>query len=151
MIIIRDTREKQPWDFSRFDECEGQITRTVKTGDYQILGKEHRITIDRKKSPSELSMNLGRKYKTFKKELIRMADFDEAYILLEFSLNDLLMFPENESAKFATMIQMNGASMIKQINTIEKKYNVRFIFCNNREEAQDKAIELFKRIENETE
>ena len=38
MEIIQDTREKIPWDFSKFKECTAQTIETVDAGDYIIKG-----------------------------------------------------------------------------------------------------------------
>ncbi len=59
MIIIQDSREKKPWNFRGFTECEGQMVRVIDAGDYVIRGREMLITIDRKRNPSELATNLG--------------------------------------------------------------------------------------------
>ena len=37
---------------------------------------------------------------------------------------------------------MNGKFLAKRIDDVSEEFGVEFIFCNNREEARDKAIEL---------
>jgi DNA excision repair protein ERCC-4 len=152
MIILKDSREKKPWEFQNFDECEAEVCVTLKTGDYTIEGYEDKIIIDRKGCVAELANNLGKDYKRFRNELKRMEDFEEAYIVCDFPIMDVLQFPKSSgiSAKLMKYVKMTGEAMFKQINTIEGKYNVKFIFCNNREEAQEKAIELFLDVINKT-
>lgn len=137
MIIKIDTREKLAWDFSSFEDCEGQINEKLPTGDYTIIGYEDIIIIDRKKSVSELYSNLRGDYKRFKKELSRMTSFKMAYFLLEFSLEDIFNY------KFFN--KCSSKSILEQIDTIEKKYNVKFIFSSGRDEAQEIAMELFRK------
>ena len=52
MIIIQDTREQSPFDFSFYD-CDVSIA-TLKTGDYTIEGYEEIVCIERKKSASKI-------------------------------------------------------------------------------------------------
>ena len=49
----------------------------------------------RKGCVEELAQNLGSKKKTFLKEIERMGSFPHKYIILEFSLEELLKFPKN--------------------------------------------------------
>ena len=152
MIIVQDTREKEPWQLTTFAECEEQIVKTVSTGDYIIKGKETLITIDRKKSPTELANNLGMHIKRFENEMERMQEYTYRYIICEFPYEKLLKFPYGCGLpKFLTKrIRVRGKFLIKQAKRLADKYGVEFIFCASREEAQERAIALFKgALENE--
>lgn len=147
MIVIRDTREKVGyWDFTHYDECEGQIVQTLKTGDYAIYGHEQDIIVDRKATTGELAINLGSKFKQFEAEMKRMENFKERYIVCEFSLNDILNFPLNSKvpANKLKFIRMNGKFMLLRISQLEQKYGVKFLLCGDVVEAQKIVMELFK-------
>lgn len=146
--IVRDTREKVGWwNFEFLDNCT-QITKAVKTGDYTLLGYESVVAIERKRTVLEISRNLTAKYKQFQAELIRMQPFKYKYVLCEFSLSDILGFPENCGLKQSTIAQIKktGKVLLKQINTIENNYGVPFLFCNNKQEAMEKALEIFRDV-----
>lgn len=144
MIIIKDTREKNPWDFSFYPECEAEYNQALPTGDYTIFGYEKKIIIDRKASVEEIAMNISKKsIDRFTRELERMKEFDERYIICEFSLDDLISFPKNS---VVPVVKVNGEYVLKRILELEKQFNVQFIFCRDRIEAQDKVMELFKNV-----
>ena len=146
MIIIQDTREKEPWHLTSFVEVDQQVVETVNAGDYTIQGKENLITIDRKKKPAELANNLGMYKDRFERELQRMQKFQHRYILCEFPYEKLVMFPKGSGLPIRVQrkVRVKGKFLIKQVERMSEEYEVEFIFCSNREEAQERAIELFK-------
>lgn len=146
MIIIQDTREKEPWHLTSFASVEEQIVETVKAGDYVIQGKETLITIDRKKKAAELANNLGMYKDRFERELERMQVYTHRYIICEFPYQKLLMFPKGSGlpTRIQRKVRARGKFLVKQVERMSEEYGVEFIFCANREEAQEKAMELFK-------
>ena len=68
-IVLRDTREKNGWDFSSQDKCMAVKDWGLKTGDYTARGLEKSLVIERKASTGELAMNLGQKRKPFEAEM----------------------------------------------------------------------------------
>tara|TARA_R100000306_G_C4274456_1_gene91817 strand:+ start:84 stop:569 length:486 start_codon:yes stop_codon:yes gene_type:complete len=145
--IIRDTREKEGWNFDFYSSCAIE-SRGLKTGDYTLEGLEEILCIERKANTGELSMNLGKHRKRFEAELERMAEFRWAYILCEFSLENLMQFPKNSSIppyrwKY---LRMNGKFMAKLLSRYQEDYDVEVVFCGERESAENKAIEIFKEI-----
>jgi len=145
MIIIQDTREKEPWSLS-----ESQIVQTLETGDYTLHDFPFLIIIDRKKSPSELANNLGKNINRFKNELERMQDFEYRYVLCEFSYDEMLKFPHNAKIpkKLKRRIRMKGRYMGKIISELMDEFDVNFIFCDSRYDAETKALELFEEVIN---
>lgn len=145
MKIICDSREKIPWCFS-FTNMEIKI-QCLKTGDYTIEGYENIVIIDRKKSVDEIAANLNKKtkngFKRFEKELIRMLAFEHAYIICEFSLSELLRYPEFSSNPRA---QKSGQILLAQIADIETKYNVKFIYAGDSINAQIEALDIFENV-----
>jgi len=146
MIIIQDTREKKPWSFAGFEECGGQHVEKVDAGDYTIQGKESLITIDRKQTPAELANNLGMYRERFAAEMQRMQNFTHRYVICEFPYEKLLMFPKGSGLPPHTQrkIRARGPWLATQVQRLSEAYEVKFLFCANRGEAQERAMELFK-------
>ena len=145
-MIIQDTREQSPFDFSFYD-CEVAIA-TLKTGDYTLEGYEQIICIERKKSPSELATNLGKYKERFENELERMREFKHKYIVCEFNEEELRKFPHNAKIpnRIKKYIRMNGKYMRKKLYEYEEEYDVPVIFCEDKSEAESKVIEIFQQI-----
>ena len=144
MIIIQDTREQQPWNFNSYNECSAQICDTLKTGDYAIQKYPSLIILERKKSVGELANNLGKHYDRFVRELERMQEYTHRYVICEFSYEKLLMFPKgtNLPRRVRSKIRMSGKFLAKRVNELMTCYETEFIFCKDKFEAQDKAMEL---------
>jgi ERCC4-type nuclease len=147
--IIKDTREKVGgWDFLPSDLCLGTEIGTLKTGDYTIKGMESIISIERKKSVSEIAMNVGKKQKPFEKEMVRLSKFKHAFILCEFSVNNILEFPKNSGIPRDKIdeVKITGKFILKCLMEYQIEYNVRVLFCDNNHNAIIVANSLFKRL-----
>lgn len=150
MRVIRDTREKEGfgWDFP-YDV----IDKKLDTGDYTIelngLSLHDYITIDRKKTPTELAMNIGKDIKRFTKELERMALIPLSFIFCEFTMQELLYFPKGANIPKGKLkdVRITGKYLVSFLSEAEKIYGVRTIYCGNRENAINKAIEVFQNVE----
>lgn len=146
MIIIQDTREQNPFDFSFYD-CDISIA-TLKTGDYTIEGYEEIVCIERKKSAAELATNLGKHRERFENELERMRSFKYRYIVCEFSEDNLRKFPYNAKIpnRIKKYIRMKGKYMRKKLYEYEEEYDVEIIFCEDKTEAETKVMDIFKQV-----
>ena len=144
-IILKDTREKQGWDFESSEKCEAQIDIGLKTGDYTLEGLETSLCIERKASTGELAMNLGKKRKTFEAEIERMSHFRWAYIICEFSIDDLMTFPQNSGIPKSKwkFIRMNGKFMWRKLSEYEEDHGIQIVFCDDRETAKDRVLRIF--------
>ena len=146
--VIKDTREQEGYHFSKYDKCEGMVERKLDTGDYSIEGLEEKICVERKASPEELATNLGQKKHAFMNEIERMKPFRHKFILLEFSLQDLVDFPEGsripESQK--AKVKISGKYMLKMLMEFQIKDNIHVVFCGNKYNAFLTLMSLFKRI-----
>jgi ERCC4-type nuclease len=144
MIIIQDTREKYPWDFS-FYGTETKI-KGLKTGDYSVAGMENILCIERKRNLAEVSINLGSKWKQFSAELLRMCIFPHKIIILEFGEEKLDSFPigsgipENKWNK----IRMSPGFLKKQLYSIKDTYDIDIIFSPTKEQAEQQAYQFLK-------
>lgn len=144
MIIIQDTREKEPWNFIHYDTCKGQEIKKLDCGDYTLHDIPDLIIIERKKSTSEITINLGIKYKQFVSEFEKMQRYRFRYVICEFTMEELLKFPLGSGipkSKWKSL-KMTGRFLMHRVNELSDDYGVEFIFCGNREAAREKTMEL---------
>jgi ERCC4-type nuclease len=144
--IIRDTREKVgKWEFADAEI----IVRKLESGDYSLDGLEDKVCIERKKSVTEMAINLGSDWTRFKKELERMKSIPFSYIICEFSLEDLLKFPIGTNIRPSLLqdVKMTGKYLVKLLSSFEKDYNIKVIYAGNRENAVVKAEEIFNTVQ----
>lgn len=166
MIIVSDTREQIPWNFNFYGHK--MIIETLNAGDYtvkELLNLENKLDkkilrIERKRSTGEIFSNLGRNFAVFKKEMIKLSEYEYKYIICEFNLDILLSFPENsgipdskwyrinKEGKIVNNLRMTGKGMLSILNTIEKKYGVETILANDRNEAINIANTIFQKVYN---
>jgi hypothetical protein len=147
-IVLRDTREKTGWDFKTHDKCRAVVDWGLKTGDYTVRGLEKHLVVERKASTGELAMNLGKKRSAFEAEIKRMDNFRWKYILCEFSIDDLMNFPENSGIpkKQLQYVRMNGKFMWKKLCEYQEQHGVQVVFCDNKINAQEKAMFIFDEV-----
>lgn len=141
MKILIDSRDKRDfrYDFSIYGV--EQEVKALKTGDYTLDGYEHLLTIDRKKSISELYGNFFMDYSRFRKELERLSVM-KGYILCEFPYSQVIDFPLDMPRHVKP--KYNAEDIINKIVKITDKYKVEFIFCNSREEAEQTCFNILK-------
>lgn len=150
--VIRDTREQTGHFFEEClygdVKCAGQIITKLDTGDYTLLGMEDKLCIERKASVAELATNLGTDSKRFHAEIARMSPFPHKFLLLEFSLGDLLVFPYGSSIPKSKLkyIKMTGSYMLKMLTQFQVNNGIQVMFCDSPENAKHVLISLFKRI-----
>jgi len=141
-IIMVDTREKKKFqlEFYGFNT----ISKKVQTGDYAILGKEDFLAIDRKASVSELASNLFEDYTRFKKEMIRMSEITHSFLILEFPLEHVLLYPHGSNIPRRKWVYLRAtpSGIYNKLDIIHKQYGVKTIFHDNRDLAEQKTVEL---------
>tara|TARA_B100000085_G_C18433969_1_gene467951 strand:+ start:177 stop:680 length:504 start_codon:yes stop_codon:yes gene_type:complete len=147
-MVIKDTREQEGYHFSKFNTCAGMVERKLDTGDYSIEGLEEKICIERKGCVEELAINLGSKKHTFLKEIDRMESFPHKYMVLEFSLEDLLKFPEETRIPIRnkSAVKITGRYMLKCLIEFELYNDVHILFCGDKRTAFLAVSSIFKRI-----
>lgn len=151
MKIIRDTREKNGWDFSFYDNIELHETK-LECGDYTTEVLKDFVVIERKATATEIANNLGKKTAKarFYREFERMQDLHKAYIVCEFSETDVYQFPKNSGMSKAKMakVRMNGNYLRKLMGQIEEDYsNIEVVFCANRNQAEEFTYDILKEWE----
>lgn len=138
--IIRDTREQKGWNFTETDYCEGQINKVLNTGDYTLVDMEQIICVERKGSVGELATNIVQS--RFDREIVRMREYKHAYIVCEFEMRDVMMYPYNQPEKVRKYIKTTPQFLLKRINEIGLEVNI--IFAGKY--GKEYTTSLFKRI-----
>lgn len=115
--IVIDTREQLPYKF------KGSVTKTLKSGDYSILGLEDVVAIERKTKKDAYS-SCGKGRVRFEKELMRLSAFDYSAIVIEASLSSLLTPPPYS--------MMNPLVVVNSFVSWSVKYGIHVFFASNR-------------------
>ena len=146
--VIKDTREQDGYFFSAFNTCAGMIEQKLDTGDYTILGFEAKICIERKGCVEELAVNLGQKKHAFLNEIERMKDFPHKFLILEFSLEDLVKFPDETRipVKNKASLKITGKYMLKCLFEFQLYNDIHILFCGNKYNAFLAVSSILKRI-----
>lgn len=150
MEIIADTRERHPWDFIFFENIS--VTRAcLDIGDYTTPKLKDKVVIERKASPSEIYLNLVDKKDSvrFKAELEKMRGYKSAYIVCEFPESKIYQFPKGCGIpeKISSRMKLTGRALRKIIADTEKKFEIPFVFFENKNEAEDFVYSLFSLLE----
>lgn len=146
--VIKDTREQDGWTFDKTKNCQGMLVKKLDTGDYTIVGYEKLLTVERKGCIEEFAGNVFQE--RFERELERMLQFKYRYVILEFTMEDLIIFPmgTNIPAQKRRFMKVNGYLVLSRMLSFEMKYGVTFILAGNR--GKEVTASIFKRvIENE--
>ena len=147
-IVIKDTREQDGWTFSEYDKCSGMEVGTLDTGDYTLKGFEEVVCIERKGCTSEIAMNLGRKKAPFQAEMERMKDYPFSFIVCEFSMGDLLKYPDKSRVphKARSKVKVTGKYLLKCVIEFQIWYNTKILFCDNKNNGFLVCNSIFKRL-----
>jgi predicted DNA-binding protein len=150
--VIKDTREQDGYTFEaftgRYTSCKGMIVEKLDTGDYSLEGLEDRLCIERKGRISELAINLGKDKARFMREIERMKEFEFRFLVLEFSLDDVLKFPEGADIPERNMskVKITGKYILKMLIEIQMNHNIPIYFCDNKRNAKYLINSIFKRV-----
>ena len=140
--IIIDTREQQPWAFEHYAVANHKLD----TGDYSIQGLEHLLCIERKKSVSEFANNITES--RFKDVVIRMSQLKYSFLLLEFDLEDVLIYPVGSTVprRMWDKIKISPAFILKHILELQINHNIKVLFCGDSNNAQKMAEHILKKV-----
>lgn len=147
-LVIRDTREQEGWTFPCSDTCDGTIEETMKTGDYTIRGYESVLSVERKASTAEISMNMFQP--RFVRELERMEQFKHSYLVCEFTIADIVSFPFRSGIPQSKWKQLKTTPqlLMKKLIEFQLRFKTKWIFAGS--DGRAFCSSLFKRvIENE--
>jgi ERCC4-type nuclease len=140
--IIVDTREQQPWTFDHYAVAK----RKLDTGDYSIEGLESVLAIERKKSVSEIANNITES--RFQDVVERLSQLKHSFILFEFDLEDVLVYPIGSSLpkKMWNKIRVTPAFIMKHILELQLNHNIKIVFCGSASNAEKMAEYIMKKI-----
>lgn len=126
LTLIVDSREQRELDFSRFKGV-ATVRQGLKTGDYSISGLQDKWVCERK-SVGDIVGTIVSGHERFLREMERMRDFEERYILIEHSPSVLFSYcmQHGWQHKFDLVIQ--------SLLAYACRYNVRIRFCKDRED-----------------
>lgn len=130
-LIICDTREKGNKKILEYFDKVGQdyIISKLDAGDYMIYKNYHTI-IDKKDGLLELSGNLCHttEHERIKREISRAKELgcENFIFLIQDSKIKTLEDIKNWSSPHT---KVKGETLLKIMNTMRQKYNVRFIIC----------------------
>lgn len=137
--IIQDSREQQPFHFRDYET----IVRKLDTGDYSFEGGEHFISVDRKKSVSEIAQNFTTQ--RFAKEVERLCLISHSYLLLEFSFNDILKYPfgSNIPKRRWRWLKIKPPFLISCLAKLSLR-GIHIIYAGDKSNAQQICLSLLK-------
>lgn len=141
MVIICDTREQKPLEFS-----VPTVRECLPVGDYQARFKDGTLStvIFERKSIGDLYGTLSQGYDRFRRQIGRACELNLSIkIIVEGSLRRILQGSSNS--------RRTPISIVYQIFTIRLRYGVETIFCNTREEMSQYITHMFLALEREHE
>lgn len=145
--VIRDTREKPDhgWSFAPDAYCEGTIVNKVNAGDYTIDGLEDYVCIERKQSIDEFAHNcIEKRWQACMK---RMSECKHAYILFEFSWDDIDNYPKSAKVpeRVRKRLRIPAAYIRKVIYTAREDYGIHVLACGDRYKAEQVAYRILRK------
>lgn len=140
--IIVDTREQQPWEFENMVKSVSKLD----TGDYSLKGLENILCIERKKSVSEVANNITES--RFKDVVARMSQFQYAFLLLEFDLDDVLAYPvgSNVPKKMWDKLKITPKFILKHLVELQLLHNIKVLFCGSPSSAERMALSIMRKV-----
>ena len=135
-MIITDTREQKPlWDPAFFNVKIQKLNE----GDYtteDLLGIAH---VERK-SGIDLYGSITQGHTRFRNELKRAIEKNvKLAVFVECTREDFF----RKKFKGGYRLQADGETLLKIISTISNKYNVEFVWCEDRDDLRDKICLWF--------
>tara|TARA_Y100001973_G_C5158564_1_gene312237 strand:- start:842 stop:1339 length:498 start_codon:yes stop_codon:yes gene_type:complete len=150
--IIKDSREQEGYTFessnSRYHTCKGMVVKKLDTGDYSIEGLEDKLCIERKASVVEFANNVGHDQVRFLKEIDRMKEFPYRFLILEFSLSDLMNYPNgtNIPEEDWGKLKVTNKFMLKMIMEFQLYKDIHVLFCDSKKNAKWATLSIIKRV-----
>lgn len=130
-LIIVDTREKGHKKILEYFDKIGQdyIISKLDCGDYQIY-KQNKTIIDRKDSLLELSHNLCQtlEHERINRELERSKNNGVEDFIFLISENKIKTLDDIKNWS-SPHTKVKGTTLLKIMQTMKQRYNIRFIFC----------------------
>lgn len=140
--IIIDSREQHPWNFQNMVSSVAKLD----TGDYSLSGMQDIFCIERKASVSEVANNITEK--RFKDVVTRMSKIPHAFLLLEFNLDDIMIYPvgSNVPKKMWDKLKITPKFILKHLIELQLNHNIKVLFCGDSENAEKMAISIMRKV-----
>lgn len=143
MILVQDTREQKPLDFSGIDRVEKVEVMTLSYGDYTgiVHGRPVPILFCRKAFGDlwgTFSTTDG--HRRFKAEMARAKDENMKLILIIEGTYSQVWDGFERS-------QFDGPSMLKKLATLSVKYDLEYIFCESRRVMARRIADTYSAVE----
>jgi ERCC4-type nuclease len=122
VTVVIDTREQESYTFPA--ERFVTVRRALPTGDYSLVGLEHDIAVERK-SAEDFIHTVIRDRERFRRELVKLAGYDRACVVVESGLDDILAGAYRSGAHPSSVV---GAAL-----SIIVDYGIPVYFCSNRQ------------------
>ena len=146
--LVRDSREKagQGWDFPAGEFWAGTEVRGLQTGDYTLVGYEHLFRVERKGSAGEFWGNLTNKTKwaNFKAEMERLEEFPAAFLVLEFSMPDVVGFPKGLPWGVRRKMRVTRGYFLRRFLELQMTYRTKVVMAGP--EGREVFTSLTKRV-----
>lgn len=135
MRLVIDSREQDPYSFSRFNvETE---TAALLTGDYSLLGFEDRVAIERKSIDDLIGCLKDGNRERFERELARARHYDLFAVVVEATLDDV------SKGRYRSAMKAHAA--LQSIFAFQVRYGIVFIWAGNRIGAEYVTYSLLEK------
>ena len=145
MKVIIDTREQTPFEFTSSKISE-TITRKLDTGDYSVEGLEDILCIERKFNVGEFYNNITQK--RFWAEMERMKAYKHRFMIFEFSVSDIEMFPYGSGLPkhVINKLKISSAYLMKCVARLQIEYDIHVVFGGNRDNSVYLVTNIMKEV-----
>jgi len=125
VTVVVDTREQMPYSFP--PERFHVVRHALPAGDYSLAGLEREVAVERK-TAEDFVHTVIRDRDRFRKELLKLAEYDRACVVVEAGLDDLLSGAYRSGAHPSSVV---GAAL-----SIIVDYGIPVYFCSDRQCAR---------------
>jgi ERCC4-type nuclease len=136
-VIIRDTREKDGWNFRASSNCHGVESVKLDTGDYSLKGFEHLIMVERK-SIADLWGTLTAGKERFMKEMERAKEIPARFLIIEGTVAEI--------NKGFTYSKVDPNYIFGFLISLQVKYGLHVIFAGRKDVAQEYTRRLLAKL-----
>lgn len=139
MIMIIDTKEQLPLDFSKYKEVDSVVRQNLTEGDYSAVSNNGQTCpyIFERKSLADLFSTLTRGNKRFHREIDRAKKNNTKLVLVvEGTLSDVF-----KGIKYS---EISGLTILKTMITLFQKYKLYHIFFSNRSEMTEYIVRFYQ-------
>jgi len=137
MTILIDTREQLPLKF------KGAERRTIREGDYTTIKLHNYFHIERK-SPQDLYGSIIQGHMRFRREILRAIEKKLRLVIYVETTHKRFIaknWPQGDKRK------IKGETLAKIIATLQRHYDLEFVWCSSRRDMVAKVEKRFRREE----